>query len=390
MARPRGKLFFTRLRLGNWRNFVQAEVNLAPRSIIVGPNASGKSNLLDAFRFLHDIAVPTGGLAAALAQTHRGGFRFVRSLHTRGRDSNVRVEVDVGSPTALHWRYGLSFNLRSGDSQAAVEEEIVEDVASATVRRESRGEDGDSLEHARTLVEDGRSNRQFRPLVAFFASITYSHVVPHILRDRRRWLDEDDPFGSDVLRRINATPEKARAARLGLIQDLLAHAIPALKSIALEIDNAGRPHLVVRMKFWRGPLNKLNEEHLSDGTLRLIGLLWEILEPGGPLLLEEPELSLHEELVMRLPEMIADAQQESGRQVILTTHSRALLSAPGLKPDEVLWLSPGRTGTTILRAADDLAVMAELRGGSTLAEAMIPRTAPPSVDGFVRSSRPAA
>ena len=64
----------TRLALTNWRNFRAAEVALGGRAFIVGPNASGKSNLLDALRFLRDLARPGGGLTAAFAAQHRGGF----------------------------------------------------------------------------------------------------------------------------------------------------------------------------------------------------------------------------------------------------------------------------------------------------------------------------
>ena len=56
------KLKFTRLRLRNWKNFPAADVSIRDRMFLVGPNASGKSNLLDAFRFLRDLASPGGGL----------------------------------------------------------------------------------------------------------------------------------------------------------------------------------------------------------------------------------------------------------------------------------------------------------------------------------------
>ena len=55
------RVFITRLKLQNWRNFKEIEVELRDRVFVIGPNASGKSNLLDVFRFLRDIAKPTGG-----------------------------------------------------------------------------------------------------------------------------------------------------------------------------------------------------------------------------------------------------------------------------------------------------------------------------------------
>ncbi|MGH7471174.1 MAG: AAA family ATPase, partial [Longimicrobiales bacterium] len=54
-------MLFTQVKLDNWRNFRQVNAPLQRRMFIVGPNASGKSNLLDAFRFLRDVAEPEGG-----------------------------------------------------------------------------------------------------------------------------------------------------------------------------------------------------------------------------------------------------------------------------------------------------------------------------------------
>ncbi|HUQ93914.1 MAG TPA: AAA family ATPase, partial [Bryobacteraceae bacterium] len=74
-------MIISRLALKNWRNFRVLEVPLTDRVFIIGPNASGKSNLLDALRFLRDIAKPGGGLQRAISQ--RGGVSKVRCLAAR-------------------------------------------------------------------------------------------------------------------------------------------------------------------------------------------------------------------------------------------------------------------------------------------------------------------
>ncbi|MEO5378464.1 MAG: AAA family ATPase [Magnetococcus sp. DMHC-6] len=64
-------MLIAHLELDNWRNFKHIDVKLRPRQFILGPNASGKSNLLDVFRFLRDIAKEGGGLQKAVSD--RGG-----------------------------------------------------------------------------------------------------------------------------------------------------------------------------------------------------------------------------------------------------------------------------------------------------------------------------
>ena len=66
----------------NWRNFRAVDVDLRERQFIVGPNAAGKSNLLDVFRFLRDIAKPEGG-GLQKAVKDRGGVSKIRSLAAR-------------------------------------------------------------------------------------------------------------------------------------------------------------------------------------------------------------------------------------------------------------------------------------------------------------------
>ena len=119
-----------------------------------------------------------------------------------------------------------------------------------------------------------------------------------------------------------------------------------------------------------------SEEQFSDGTLRLFGLLWVLLDGSGPLLLEEPELSLHTGVVRHIPQMMARVARRSGRQVIVSSHSAELLSDEGVALEKVLMLLPTAEGTSVTRAAEDAEIRALLEGGLTVAEAVVPRTEP--------------
>src|SRR4030042_925642 len=90
--------------LKNWRNFRHVDVDLGNRVFLVGPNASGKSNFLDAIRFLRDIAKPGGGLQKAV--TERGGLSKIRCLAARQNpDIEIKVKLSDYSNDEALWTY---------------------------------------------------------------------------------------------------------------------------------------------------------------------------------------------------------------------------------------------------------------------------------------------
>jgi hypothetical protein len=74
--------------------------------------------------------------------------------------------------------------------------------------------------------------------------------------------------------------------------------------------------------------------------------------------------------------MMAKAGGRQGRQVLITTHSEELLTDPGIAPEEVLLLQPGKDGTEARLASLDADIQALCRAGLSMADAALPRTAP--------------
>src|SRR5436190_21292493 len=99
---------FTHIDLENWRNFARVQVDLQRRVFLVGPNASGKSNLLDVFRFLHDIVAVGGGFQEAVRR--RGGISKLRCLAAR-RFPNVAIKAEMGEDNGVdpRWTYEVHF-----------------------------------------------------------------------------------------------------------------------------------------------------------------------------------------------------------------------------------------------------------------------------------------
>ena len=369
---------FTHIRLQNWRNFKNAEVDLSSRAFFVGPNAAGKSNILDAFRFLRDVSI--GGLAAAVDA--RGGISSLRYVQaTSNTDIGIAVNMGTDSEPKL-WSYALKFNRHKALKVPAVVSEEVSTGGQSVLKRPKDRDNSDPILLTQTHLEQVQQNEKFREVASFFRGVRYLHVVPQVVRDARRAVSsEDDPYGGDLLARMKATPKKSRDARLKQINKALQIAVPQFEDLILEDDDLGRPHLRARYKHWRPRGAFHTEEVFSDGTLRLIGFLWAIGERNaGPLLLEEPELSLHDAIVEQLPVMIARAQKRSGRQTIITTHSEAMLNDTGLGLDEVHRLVPTDNGTEIETARHNSRVRGMVEKGLNVGEAVMPEVRPSNID----------
>jgi predicted ATPase len=368
---------FMRLKLSNWRNFSGIDIQLAPRMFIIGPNASGKSNLLDVFRFLRDIAKPGGGFQKAVRD--RGGVSSLRCLAAR-RYSDITVEVHVDNQLGIKkgtvWRYRITFN-QDKQRIPVIKEEIIWKKEDKILSRPDENDKKDIVRLTQTNLEQVNVNQEFRELVRYFESVQYLHLVPHIIRDPgRSTLRSGDPFGSDFLERLAVTPEKTRRARLRVILDALKVAVPQLKELHLERDDRGTPHLKALYEHWR-PLGAWqNEMVFSDGTLRFLGFLWALLDGQGPLLLEEPELSLHPGIVRRLASVIYRFQKAKERQILVSTHSSELVSDKGISGEEVVLLQPTKNGTQAIVGKDDQQIKTLLREGASVADVVIPATEP--------------
>jgi predicted ATPase len=359
--------------LENWRNFGSVDVDLAQRVFLVGPNASGKSNFLDAFRFLHDIVAVGGGLEEAVRK--RQGISKLRSLYAR-KVSDILISVDVIEGDTKSWNYELALGTDKEQRPQIKRERVIRD-GKELFRRPDDSDKDDPERLTQTYLQQVNVNKEFRPVADLFASVRYLHIVPQLVREPDRSVGRtNDPYGGDFLEQLASTKEPTLKARLKRISDALRVAVPQLSELELHRDARGAPHLRGRYEHWRPQGAWQTEDQFSDGTLRLLGLLWALVDEGGPLLLEEPELSLHPDVVRFLPQMFARMQRRSGRQILTSTHSTDLLRDEGIGLDEILLLTPEPEGTSVNAASDFRDVDTLLAGGSTLAEAVMPLTRP--------------
>jgi predicted ATPase len=381
-------MYVSRIELQNWKNFKSTEATLSRRCFFIGPNASGKSNLLDAFRFLRDLA--QDGLSQAVDD--RGGVSTIRCLAAR-KSPSIVIEVELSrDPETPLWLYRIEFN-QDRQSTPKVRREIVRDLQSTgppIVDRPNPDDADDEMLLTQTALEQILANREFREVAEYFESISYQHVIPQVVREPQEFSPtpvKNDPFGRDILQRIWDKAKHTREAWLRRISAILQEAVPQLRGLEVEMDDQGQPHLIGRFEHWRPHDARQNESQFSDGTLRLFGLMWAMFEGKGPLLLEEPELSLHPEVVRKLPQLLTELQEEirkmkrqslddfEPRQLVVSTHSDELLRDGGIGADEVLLIKPDKEGA-VLEEPDQDDRIALRNSELTAADVLLPKSGP--------------
>ncbi len=380
-------MIVTRLKLTNWRNFRKLDVQLREVTYVLGPNASGKSNLLDVFRFLRDVSKPRGGgLQTAVAD--RGGISKLRCLHAR-RDPEVLIEVHLAESAddEPKWRYVLGFKAaldprNRRNQEVSVSQEQVWMDGKSLLNRPGQSDKNDLQLLSQTHLEQIQTNTKFRDLITFFGDTTYQHLVPQLLKFADKLGGhriEDDPFGQGLLERIAKTPARTRNARLTKIGKALSLAVPQFQELKYVQDELGHPHLEALYAHHRPNAGWQSEEYFSDGTLRLLGLLWVLLGGDSLLLLEEPEISLNDAIVRQIPLMLHRVQQgRTRRQVLISTHSEALLSNQGIDGRGIVLLQSGPEGSTARTIDTDEARL--IKGGLSVSEVVLPKTRPLTVN----------
>ena len=379
-------MIINRLIVKNWRNFQQINVPLRERQFIVGPNASGKSNLLDIFRFLRDIAKSEGG-GLQKAINDRGGVSKIRCLSAT-QDVEVSIEIHIAdtADAPATWRYGIGFRQEPrGYRQTYLTYERVWREDELLLDRPDAEDNEDPDRLTQTALEQIAANAKFREVGGFLRNVTYLHLVPQLIRFAdviQGKVIEDDPFGQGFLERVASVHPSTRRARLKRIERALKIVVPQFEELAfIQNKRTGHPHLQARYAHWQLNEEWQREDKFSDGVLRLIGLLWALLENESLVLLEEPELSLNIGIVSKLAPLFAGIPRIHQTQVFVSTHSSTLLTEPCIDGTEVLLLTPARTGTSVKVSSDIEDIRVLLENGFTVGEVVLSRTRPKDTAG---------
>ena len=366
------------IRLCNFKSITNKPVLLNNLNVLIGANAAGKSNFVDALRFIHDVL--NNGLASSIER--RFGWENVL---TREKDKSNKIKVEI------------LYDLKDTNQEIKIEKRSYKPLEQKYIFESSYKNkkyylESESLEGL-YIHNKNRITEKFvrsRSEVKIIESITDSHGprnidVPPQLRDKlfiqsgffcfgafilsqsiQDWrfydldvnaasrpcidesqnilLDDGHNFAS-ILERLTRAASRRTRERILKIMSILVPGFNDWKTIR-QFDGS-----LSFMIFEKGITKPLLPKMVSDGTIRLLSLLLALLYQPSPVALiciDEPERYLHPQVFKPLVEIMRDVSKNT--QLIVTTHSTELVK--WLKPSEVLMVDKIDNVTNIMRAQD--------------------------------------
>lgn len=369
-----------RLTVKGFKSLGDVEVEFPRLTVFFGPNAAGKSNILDAVQALSRIGT-SRTLSDALSEPIRGypveAFQFperglVSLLRSKSARFSLEALLDVGKD---QYRYRVEVEIQPSSGSLRVRDEY---LAALKVRGEPKGTPSierveDQLRirrkskpaHPRhepvglnhTLLSDVRlSGAEYRAIENVRAELsgwrTY-YLDPRVhMRSARPPADVRDigVLGEDIapfLYRLRAENPKHFEA----VKRTLRSLIPSVQDMTVDLDKR-RGTLDIQI---RQDGTDYSSRIISEGTLRVLALCTIAVNPGGgPLLaFEEPENGVHPRRLELIAELLTSLAVRLDRQVIVTTHSPlfcdSVLKLARTHPREIALLNVrrGPTGTEV-------------------------------------------
>ena len=343
-----GKHLIEKIKLRNILSFGDKgeELELQPLNIIIGQNASGKSNLVDSLKLLRALTKENG---FAVFISKNGG---IKEWIWKGENTGFsKIEVwtlDSIDPS----RYEINFEDLYQRSNIA--KEIIENTANKSLY-DTKGSSSESI-FSKNLPEFIDKNPYFAyiktrnlfTLLTFFTDLQTNRQSdirkPQVPDAPNEFLEED---GSNLALVLNDLEHKGNTK--DKIVENLKKFNPRIKDYSIRILG-GTVQLFIREKGLEKPISAMR---LSDGTLRYLCLLAILCHPEPPPLIciEEPETGLHPDILPTIAELMIEASQRT--QLIVTTHSDILVSAFSEIPEAVLVCEKDEDGTHFKRLEKD-------------------------------------
>ena len=342
----------TSLRLVNFKNFADESLRVGPFTVIVGANASGKSNIRDAFRFLHGIG-RSYSLAEILGGKHGDGgnvewtgvrgapnevVRFQPLNPNQPSGFSIHLEAVVRGKL-IQFSIRVEYNPTSGFVLSDEELEVASDTVYETTASEGPSITITSDHFGSRSINYSRSEPVVKQMVrhsadevfnacdgllSLLARVRFMELSPERMRDPStpgaRGLGNSGQNLPAALEAICSDP-----ARKGNLMSWLRELTPMdIRDFDFVRDPSDRIHLQVIETNGR----RVSANSVSDGTLRFVAMLAALFGDDQECMyfFEEIDTGIHPNRLWLLLDLIEKQTAKNSTQVIATTHSPDLLN----------------------------------------------------------------
>ena len=367
------------VRIRHYKSLDDVRIDFSDRvTVLVGPNAAGKSNVVDCLRFVRD-AVSSGIDHAVSA---RGGIARIRQYSkTKPYKLSIKLGLtpDPGPGIRLPAEYEFDVASLSASNYVIDQEKTIffePDRVSGLPAQKGFVRDRAGLiqikDHAETLklapdqLAMGHAHAGMYagtwPLDRFIRDWRFSSIYPNRLRepstpDKDSVLAEDGQNWASVIKALRRTVRGRQA--LDRITEAIRSVIPTFEEVSVASVGS---YLVPNFKFKLQGSDTVSFDpvQLSDGTLRVFGILLALYQVPAPklLIIEEPEQTVHPGVLGVLAEAFAEASETT--QIIVTTHSPHLIDYFQPEQVRVVSLEDGATRVSELKKSQVEAVKRRL------------------------------
>lgn len=361
----------THIAITNWRNFAHIEFDLSSRLFVVGPNSSGKTNLLGALRFLGDIG--RRGLVAA-SEDLGGPDRYFRS----GADSAAFVATF--NDTQNSTEFALFLRLMSAGSESTKRGSDADQTFAFPMTDPLTGELNDRyLDVHQTITAGGKKpadegesfpvedeEAQRTRVRQTLAGIRYIHPNPKKMLERSDRYDPD--HGTGFFQHAGRFSDQQLDAVVDRIRPIVASVVTEVPNLSYQRMGLGTEVVFYSDTPVRGASGVYSHEQFSEGTLRLLGMLFDLAtlpRDTSVVLIEEPETFLQASVVRSLPSLLAEVAMNRDVQMVISTHSPELIDSELVLPSQVLMLRSenGETTGELLSQSNDPRIKAVVSAG---------------------------
>jgi predicted ATPase len=380
-----------KIKISNFKSFKDVEVELGNFNVFIGANASGKTNFIQIFRFLRDLAIH--GLENAISL--QGGIDYLRNINLKDKNEfslevvlddeylsliiyallnlpfkqKIEIEAKVYETT---YKFGVEF-IKKGKNFEMTENKVIQKFYVFKSESKEKIDEGEiifSIDGGRLKIEDiklenlpvqeeflkigesldvllrffkpfeflvSESDNSFRVLVSpnpdnFFKNILICDFDPKLSKKAipisgKLELEEDGSNLAIVIKNIISNEDNRKR-----LSKLVKYVLPYVEDF--DIEKLADKSIILKLKEKYNKSIDLPSSFISEGTINIIGLVIALFfDKRNIVIIEEPERNIHPHLISKIVDIMKDVATNptEKKQIIITTHNPEIVKHAGLE-----------------------------------------------------------